>query len=99
MRIMTRNRFGESPSFRFPQSGVFLLRISAFVLAAMMMAATGAWAQSGKISAKILDAKTGEPLVRAVVQIVQNRMGALTKDNGIATIINVPPDANYTVVA
>jgi hypothetical protein len=65
----------------------------------MTVAAISAHAQYGKISAKILDAKSGEPLTHAVVQILQNRMGALSKDNGVATIIGVPPDENYTVVA
>src|SRR5581483_2539001 len=93
---MILNRFPRSP-FRIPSfiKGVIS---AAFVLTAMLTASS-VWAQNGKITAKIIDAKTGEPLIHAVVQIVQNRMGALTKDDGVATIINVPPDENYTVVA
>jgi hypothetical protein len=110
---MTRNRFGERPSFRLPCAGLYKWLGAGFykwrgssvlVLAAMVMVAgsgimNDAHAQLGKISAKVLDAKSGEPLTHAVVQIVQNRLGALSKDNGIATIINVPPDEDYTVVA
>ena len=82
---MTRNRFDKRPSFRFLRSGVF-------VLAAMIATAGVSRAQTGKISAKILDAKTGEPLLKASVQILQTRAGAYTKENGIATIIGVPPE-------
>ncbi len=69
------------------------------VLVAVVGMVNDAHAQYGKITAKIVDAKTGEVLTHAVLQIVQNRMGALSKDNGIATIINVPPDENYSVLA
>ncbi len=77
----------------------FQLVLATLVVAAVCSMAGNAYAQNGKISAKILDAKTGEPLTHAVVQILQNRMGALSKDNGVATIISVPPDENYTIVA
>lgn len=58
-----------------------------------------AQAQNGKISAKVTDAKTGEPLIRASIQIVQTKRGAYTNDDGVATIINVAPGEDYTVVA
>src|SRR5581483_12270713 len=93
---MILNRFPRSP-FRIP-SVIKGVRSAAFVPTAMLTASS-VWVQNGKTTAKIIDAKTGEPLIHAVVQIVQNRMGALTKDDGVATIINVPPDENYTVVA
>jgi CarboxypepD_reg-like domain len=110
MRVMTRNRFDESPSFRLQWSSVSRMRSSAFVLAAMTLLmlvgivgdacfVNNARAQSGKISAKIIDAKTGEPLLRASVQILQTKAGAYTKENGVATIIGVPPEEDYTVVA
>ncbi|MFI5201410.1 MAG: carboxypeptidase-like regulatory domain-containing protein, partial [Candidatus Kapaibacterium sp.] len=92
---MIRNRFSHSDSIR---RGRMFVVIAAAVAASAMIASS-AWAQYGKISAKIVDAKTGEPLVHAVCQILQNRYGALTDANGVATIINVPPGENYTVVA
>ena len=89
-RIMIRNRFST-----FVSHG----RAIAFVLLALAMGAAGAKAQYGKITAKIVDEKTGEPLIHAVCLITQNHLGALTDANGIATIINVPPSGNYTVIA
>ncbi|MEP7234734.1 MAG: TonB-dependent receptor [Ignavibacteriota bacterium] len=56
-------------------------------------------AQTGKITAKITDAKSGESLFKASIQIVETKQGALSRDNGVATIINVSPSENYTVVA
>src|SRR5665213_623324 len=93
--IMIRNRFSHSDFIR--QSRTFLVTLAAVATSAMVVGS--ACAQYGKISAKILDAKTGEPLIHAVVQILQNRYGALSDANGVATIINVPPSENYTVIA
>jgi hypothetical protein len=65
-----------------------------------LLVAGNVYAQNGKISAKVTDAKSGEPLVRASVSIVQIKgKGAFSKDDGVATIINVPPGENYTVEA
>ncbi len=84
---MTRNR-------TFLQS-IFLLL---FVVLISGFCSAGAFAQVGKISAKIIDAKTGEALFHASIQILETKQGALSKDNGIATIINVAPSETYTVV-
>jgi hypothetical protein len=70
-----------------------------FALTATLFLAEASYAQPGKISAKVVDAKTGEPVFKATVQIVETKQGAFTKDNGIATIINVAPGQNYTVTA
>lgn len=88
---MKRNRFEARTALRL--STLAMLGFFSLIFG------VNAYAQQGKITAKILDAKTGEPLLRASIQIVQNRLGAYTKENGIATIINVPPDENYTIVA
>lgn len=58
-----------------------------------------AFAQNGKITAKIVDAKTGEPVFKASIQILETKQGALAKDNGVATIINVAPGNHYTIVS
>ncbi len=89
---MKRNRHNRSA---FARRG----RLLGFFFAVLTLAATSAQAQYGKISAKIIDAKTGEPLIHAVCLIAQNRMGALSQENGVATIINVPPSENYTIIA
>ncbi len=64
-----------------------------------MGAAQNAEAQNGKIRAKLVDGKSGEPLLHAGVQILETKQGAYSKDDGVATIINVSPSENYTVVA
>jgi len=82
---MSRNRI---PAFHF-----FVL---VFVLT---LPALTAFAQVGKISAKITDAKTGEPLYRATMKIVETGKGTYSNDQGVATISNIRPDENYTVEA
>src|ERR1039458_3390902 len=50
-----------------------------FIIASIMAAPWGvqrAFAQNGKISATIVDAKTGEPLLKATLQILQTKQGA-----------------------
>lgn len=68
------------------------------MIAVALIVSSEAFAQ-GKISAKVVDSKTGEALVRATVQILQTKQGAYTKDNGVATIINIQPREDYTVIA
>src|SRR4051794_5184099 len=86
MRRITKNR---------------LVRPSAVLVALVLIvgATTGLRAQTGKISTKVTDAKTGEVLLKATVMVLETHQGALTKDNGVATIINIAPSENYTVVA
>jgi len=50
-----------------------------------------AWAQYGKISGKVVDKETGEPLPGATVVIVGTQQGAATDADGEYVIINVPP--------
>ncbi len=76
-----------------------LLIVSGLLALSTIIFTPQAQAQSGKISAKVIDAKTGEPILKAAVQIVETRQGAYTKENGVATIINVAPSENYTVIA
>ncbi|MFQ5772473.1 MAG: carboxypeptidase-like regulatory domain-containing protein, partial [bacterium] len=51
---------------------------------------------TGKIAGKVIDQKTGEPLIGANVVIVGTTMGASTDNDGFYFIINVPP-GNYSV--
>ncbi len=48
------------------------------------------FAQSGKISGKVTDLETREPLIGATVKIVGTTMGASTDINGNFVILNVP---------
>ncbi len=58
-----------------------------------------AWAgTTGKIAGKVVDARTGEPLVGATVEIVDTKLGAITDPNGSYFIIEIPP-GTYEVKA
>ncbi len=66
-----------------------------------------AWAMSallahagttGKISGRVVDAKTNEPLVGVSVRIEGTKMGAITNLDGDYFILNIPP-GEYTVSA
>ncbi|WP_397547988.1 carboxypeptidase-like regulatory domain-containing protein [Rhodothermus marinus] len=59
---------------------------------------TGAWAQTGKITGRVVDANTGEPLPGVNVVIDGTTMGATTDIDGYYTIINVRP-GTYTLRA
>jgi hypothetical protein len=73
-------------------SGSFLTAVIALLMA------TSAMAQSGKISVTVTDAKSGEALIRASVSIPSLKKGANSNDKGVATIVNVPPGEDYTVI-
>ncbi|MEI8135378.1 MAG: TonB-dependent receptor [bacterium] len=87
---MRRNRTSGIP---FVQAAVVLFMLTLFALPSFGQSGTG------KISAKLIDEKSGEPLFKASIQIIETKQGALSKDNGIATIINVQPNEDYTVIA
>ena len=55
-------------------------------------------AQSGKISGKIVDKETNQPLIGANVLLVGTNFGAATDVNGEYSISNIPP-ATYSVKA
>jgi len=53
---------------------------------------------TGKISGKVINEETGDPLPGVAVSIEGTKMGALTDENGEFYIINVPP-GNYVLRA
>ncbi|VAX28021.1 hypothetical protein MNBD_IGNAVI01-1230, partial [hydrothermal vent metagenome] len=53
---------------------------------------------TGKISGKIIDAKTGDPLVGVNILILDTQLGAATDQDGFFYILNVRP-GNYSVRA
>ena len=64
-----------------------------------LLAAGGAWAANyGKISGRVVDASTGQPLFGANVVITGTELGAATDINGQYTILQVTP-GQYTVRA
>jgi len=64
----------------------------------MAMQVTAFAASKGKISGRVVDAKTGDPLIGANVVVDGTSLGASTDLDGFFFIINVPPDI-YSVRA
>ena len=58
---------------------------------ALLFSASMALAQTGKIAGKVVDARTGEPLVGTNVTVEGTLIGAATDVEGYFTILNVPP--------
>jgi outer membrane receptor protein involved in Fe transport len=58
---------------------------------ALLFSATTAFAQTGKIAGKVVDARTGEALVGANVTIDGTQYGAASDVEGFFTILSVPP--------
>ena len=64
----------------------------------LLTAFTNAFAQTGRITGKVTDAKSGEPLAFANVVIVGTKMGAMTLNDGSYTVTGVSV-GTYTVKA
>lgn len=69
-----------------------------YVLILCLVLSGNVFASSGKITGKIEDKDTGEPLPFVNVVVDGTSMGAATDLNGIFTILNVPPGV-YNVTA
>ena len=70
----------------------YALCFSLFFLASI------AWAQTGKIAGKVIDARTGEPIVGANVVVQGTTFGAASNLDGYFAILSVPP-GTYRVQA
>jgi len=75
----------------------------AFALVTILMVITllsffssASWAQTGRITGKVVAKKTGQPLPYANVVLVGTKMGAMTLSDGTFTIVGVPV-GTYTV--
>jgi hypothetical protein len=68
------------------------------IVGVLLIAFTGALAQSGKITGQVTDAETGDPLPGVNVVIEGTTQGATSNAGGTYTIINVAPDT-YTLRA
>lgn len=55
-------------------------------------------AQTGVLKALVIDDRTGQPIYKAAVQILETKQGAFTRKDGIAIIVNVNPNNKYTIV-
>ncbi|MGE5846009.1 MAG: carboxypeptidase-like regulatory domain-containing protein, partial [Ignavibacteria bacterium] len=60
------------------------------VLSILLILTSMTMGQTGRISGKVTDIQTQEPLIGANVLIIGSNMGAATDVNGIYTILNVP---------
>ncbi|MBF8295325.1 MAG: TonB-dependent receptor [Bacteroidetes bacterium] len=58
---------------------------------ALLFSATTAFAQTGKIAGKVVDARTGEPIVGANVVVEGTMYGAASDFEGFFTILSAPP--------
>lgn len=76
-----------------PQAAVCLV-----LLAALAFLPAAGWAQTGSISGKVTDVKSGEALPGAQVVVQGTNRGAACDVNGVYTIRNLPA-GNYTVEA
>jgi outer membrane receptor protein involved in Fe transport len=65
---------------------VFLLHVFLLLNCSLLYAGT-----TGKISGKIVDAKTGEPLIGVNILVVGTTMGSASDIDGSYFIINIPP--------
>lgn len=72
--------------------------VTAVCLVALLVSATGAFAQTGKITGTVTDAESGEPLPGVNVILEGTQQGATTNANGYYNILNVQPDV-YDVQA
>jgi len=83
----------------FRKISVFRILILPVLILGLMALSTDALAlTTGKISGKVLDDRTGEPLAGANVVVKGTTIGAAAGPDGAFTIENVPP-GTYTVVA
>ena len=57
----------------------------------LLFSASIAWAQTGKIAGKVIDARTGEAIVGANVTVEGTLYGAASNFEGFFTILSVPP--------
>jgi hypothetical protein len=72
--------------------------VTNLLLAALLIMSSPLFGQSGagKLSGKVIDGSTQEPLIGANVVIVNSNLGAATNVNGEYFILNIPP-GTYTV--
>ncbi len=69
-----------------------LLKLAIFLL----MFVSLAYAQYGKVAGKVVDAKTGEPIVAAAVYLEEVGIGTYTDEKGEFVLLRVPP-GTYTL--
>lgn len=79
------------------RSGILVLVASALALA-FLPATLASAGTTGKIAGTVADAKTGQPLVAATVQVEGTALGGITNADGKYFIINVQP-GTYSLIA
>ena len=76
----------------------FRLHTSYLALAVLVIAGIALAANTGSVTGRVTDKKTGEPLVGASVVVEGTELGNATDLNGQYQIINIPP-GKYTLVS
>ena len=82
----------------FREGSQWRILLLGFLLAMGLVSSNLLAGTTGKISGRVVDAKTKEPLPGVNVQIENTTMGAATNDQGYYVILNVPP-GTYSVKA
>ncbi len=77
---------------------VFLWKSLFLLILVAFSGVSSVWAQTGKITGRVIDAETGEPLPGVNVYIEGTTLGSTTDANGEYVIIGVRPGV-YTVIA
>jgi outer membrane receptor protein involved in Fe transport len=78
---------GTPPVFGAKTGSVPFLPLAFCILALVGLAVAG---ETGKILGRALDAKTGEPIIGAVVEVEGTELGSNTDESGRYMILNVP---------
>jgi hypothetical protein len=68
------------------------------ILLLLIVSFNAAFAQTGKITGKVTDLQSGEPLIGANILIAGTSLGAASDINGEYVILNVPPNT-YSITA
>ena len=90
---MNRGKYMKSNGTFIKAASVLFLFFFAFLMTQDGLASSG-----GKITGKVTEAGTGDPMPGVNVQIVGQSMGAATDINGEYFILNIPP-GTYQVKA
>jgi len=103
LRYVWYDRIIEKGAIMLTKTRIFFAAFAAIAIISLSLAVSNATKNhptesTGKIQATIVDSASHQPIVRAIVHIVESKQGGYTNDSGIATINSVHA-GKYTVVA
>ncbi len=80
------------------RSRSIVVKYSITALLIVLFMSAGAYAQTGRVTGRVLDAETGTPLAYANVVLVGTNMGGMSLQDGTFTVVGVPV-GTYTIKA